>query len=157
VGDKFEWKDLGKFWDTLIATASERDNQKRKFKSSRYYNEKSHFIGLCGEMTYSIITGLKPDLTLRLLGDGGLDFPDTDVKATEYWKDPYLKENPDAAFVARFYVLVAIDTIQKRGRVCGWASRTDVQNAPLKNWGQGPRRSLHESCLRKTTKDDLRG
>lgn len=84
---------------------------------------------------------MEPDFALRRDGDGGSDFPDTDVKATKYWDDPWLKV-PVGTVKVSTYVLVGIDVPRKRGYVARIFSAREVRSAPVKDWGYGPMLSL---------------
>lgn len=143
------WVDLAPYWKKLEFAASLRDAQKKAYASSRYWNGRSHFIGLCGEMVYGIVTGQEPDLTLRQLGDGGSDFPGVDVKTTVYWQNPCLLVRPeDLRHVAtKTYALVALDEGRRRGRLVAEVDRLTVAQAPLKDWGNGPMLSLDEKRM----------
>lgn len=140
------WVDLAPRWDEIRAYAEQRDKQKRGYRSSRYWNKESHFLGLLGELVYGISIGMEPDFTLRRGGDGGSDFPDTDVKATKYWTDPWLKVPVDSTMVGT-YALVGIDVEQRRGYVAGVFSRKEVRAALIKDWGYGPMFSLDAAPL----------
>jgi len=136
-----DWFDLAPYWDELKAIADGRDRQKSGYSSSRYWNRESHFHGLLGEQVYGASIGMEPDKTLRALGDGGIDFPDTDVKTSTFWNDPWLKVPPTDKPVGK-YPLVALDIKGKRGYVACIFYRPEVGSAPLKDWGHGPMLSL---------------
>jgi hypothetical protein len=75
------------------------------------------------------------------------------VKATKYWRNPYLLWTEGQPLKASSYVLVAIDVEKRRGRVVGYASRSMVASARLKDFGHGPRRMLYSGEL--ITADEL--
>jgi hypothetical protein len=84
----FPWVDLSPFFDALAEVAAARDQQKRNFASSRYWNDNSHLHGLLGEQVISCLTGEPLNIELLLLGDNHRDIRDLDVKAATNWADP---------------------------------------------------------------------
>lgn len=144
-----QWVDLKPHWDALRKAADDRHNQKRKFKSSRYWNADSHFLGLLAEQVYATVTKQKVNLELIIQGDDGFDFPDTDVKGCKYWNDPWLKHPINRDLPVGKYVLVGLDVKKQRGYVVGWASKEDISQAEIVDWGYGSQRSIHWKNLRK--------
>ena len=136
-----EWMDLEPYMEDLIEASTSREVQKRGYRSTKQWAASStHLLGLMGEKVYGLTIGLDPDLELRVWGDDGWDFPGTDVKASTYWRDPWLKVvDPDPSIV---YVLVGLDMRRHRGYVAGIYSGPDVKAAPLRDWGNGPAHSL---------------
>lgn len=139
------WIDLSKVWQRLYDVAEERDKQKHNFASSRYWNQESHFHGLLAEYVYAVESKQEMNLELLIQGDGGKDFPETDVKGCTYWQDPWLKHPLRKPLVANRYVLVGLDIPRKRGYVVGIASKQQVKNAKVIDWGHGPQYSLRIS------------
>lgn len=141
------WWDLSPFWGELFALGKGRDTQKEELASTRNYSsESTHFMGLLAEKTFSLETGIDIDTVLRYEGDGGKDFEYDgirfDVKGTQYYSKPHLKEKPDTKHWADCYVLVGINLLAKQGRVFGWETKKMMQQAPFRNYGHGPQRSL---------------
>ena len=141
------WWDLAPFWAELFALGKGRDTQKKDLSSTRNYSaESTHFMGLLAEKTVSLETGIDVDTVLRYEGDGGKDFEHDgirfDIKGTLYYRAPHLKQNKNPKHWADCYVLVGINLLAKQTRVFGWETRELVQQAPLVNYGYGPRYSL---------------
>lgn len=141
------WIDLTSIWETLRAVAKKRDDQKRKFATSRYLNPDSHFHGLLAEHIFGLETGQNINLELLIEGDGGQDFPGTDVKGATYWTNPSLILFTDDALRANKYALVALDIEGKRGYLVGYATREEVQKAEIRDFGYGPRLSISADKL----------
>lgn len=154
------WWDLSPYWDDLKKLGDERDKQKLHYASTCNWSRYStHFIGLLGEKVISLITGLPMDLFLRALGDGGRDFKYNskiyEIRATQYFNDPHLKQKPDARFWVDFYIAIGIDIDGMRGRVAGWATQEDVRRAQFRNYGHGDMLTLTTRNLRKGLPPDL--
>ncbi|NAL77289.1 hypothetical protein DYY65_03430 [Nitrososphaera sp. AFS] len=139
---------MSPYWNVLEAASELRDNQKRGFASSRYWNDKGHFIGLLGEMVYAIKTGQEINLDLIIYGDGGIDFRDVDVKSSPYWRSPYLLIPVGKPMRVNNYVLVGIDIPNKRGYIIGWATKEDILVAERVNFGYGESYRLTSNQLR---------
>ena len=135
----YEWLDVPD-WAMLEARANDRDEQKRGYESSHYYNERSHLAGLAGEAVYGVLTDQTPDYTLRAGGDDGADFPDgVDVKASTYLSNPDLITNMVYKRWAQWYALVAVDMHQRRGAFLGYASLLDVRTSTPRDYKHGLR------------------
>lgn len=154
------WWDLAPFWSELKEIGDRRDQQKAQYASTCNWSTYStHFLGLLGEKIVSLETGLLMDLALRAAGDGGRDFRYNgklyEIKATQYFNDPHLKQKPDAKFWVDCYISVGIDTHNKRGRVAGWATQGDVRAARLSNYGYGDMLTIMSRDLRKGMPPEL--
>ena len=148
------WWNISRFWDRLKIIAEQRDKQKLHYKSTKNWSsQSSHFLGLLGEMAFSLETGIKIDLLLRAEGDGGLDFNYDgkfyDVKGTQYWKDPHLKQYPNPKKWCDYYVLAGIRTNEHLVKIFGWTSKENLQKAHLVDYGYGNQRSIPYSELNK--------
>jgi hypothetical protein len=89
ICDKKGWYDLSSYWSWLTEISEKIHDQKDGFKSTRAWNNKSHFIGNCGEFTITLATGIMFDFTLRIEGQGNIpDFYETEVKCSTYYTDP---------------------------------------------------------------------
>jgi hypothetical protein len=143
--DLHEWYDLLPVWRKATEAAAQRDGQKRGFASSRYWNQESHFLGLLGEYVYGHVSRQEVNLTLDVTGDGGLDFPGIDVKATRYYTKPYLKHPATSNRWPPFFVLVAINVDARLGRYCGHIAGHALQkHGTLRDFGHGPQRTMDE-------------
>lgn len=141
--------DLSPYWDYLKWLATQRDKQKSEFQSSQYWNRSAHFIGLVGEFTFSLESGLPLDGSLRIDGDGGVDFlGGIQVKASTNAQDPTLKEmtDPKGGWSA-YYVLVKVDLDRRWTRYLGWCLGSTLKNGNLENYGLGHRRVLRPGQL----------
>ena len=151
------WITLIPYWQHLYDVAMQRETQKKDFPTPFKWDKfPPHFIGLCGEKIFSLEFGLPMNEELIKTGDGGYDFivnnKKINVKTTIYWHDPHLKEMTDPKWWADYYFLVALDTQRKKGRLCGWASQKELQNATVKDYGYGSRltidyKDLHTGTL----------
>ena len=137
------WISLAPYWDGLKAIAQRRNQQKRRYGSSRYWTEDTHFVGLCGEKVYGILTEQPIDEELKARGDGGVDFPGSvDIKGVPFWSDPWLKIPQADGFKAHWYGLVGLHLAHQCGYYIGMVRRSVIAKAPLKDWGHGPSYSL---------------
>ena len=140
--------DVAPFWNYLQHLAKLRDQQKREFQSSRYWNRASHFIGLVGEFVFSLESGLPLDSSLKINGDGGVDFPGgIQVKTSTNLKDPTLKELIEPKDWSAYYVLVKVDPTRKWAKYLGWCLGGTLKNGEIENYGLGQRRVLRPTQL----------
>lgn len=140
-----DWINMSGIWASAHKLADDRHNQKRAFSSSRYWNTDSHFYGLIGEILIHGLTGAPIDLELRIEGDDGFDFYDTDVKAATFYSDPHLKHPINAKYWSPFFILVAVK--ERQARYVGWTDTATLREATVRDYGYGPQRSLLESEL----------
>lgn len=142
--------DLSPYWERLRILAEQRYEQKDGFSSSRYWNQDSHFLGLCGELLYALATRQKIDTELRITGDGGTDFPGgVDVKTCRFETDAYLKAPVGTKRWPDIFVLCYVDKEQRRGRILGWAWSDDLwATGEIRDFGYGPTYTLHQDRLR---------
>lgn len=148
------WIDLACVWDDLISIGSKRDNQKSSYKSSKNWSRYStHALGAIGEMCFSIVTGCIINADTLPEGDGNIDFiingKSVDVKSTQYWRDPDLKQYPFPKKWADIYVLCGIDIDRKRAKIFGWASKDQVMSAKKTDYGYGEQFSIKHHELNK--------
>ena len=146
------WIDLNEVWDFLKTHAQKRDSQKRNYKSTKNWSKYStHFIGLLSEYVFGKTYGYEVNLDLLQAGDKGFDFNTPygkiDVKGTQYYKDPILKQYPKPKHWSDRYYLVGIDVNNKKGKVFGWASRDQMMKAKKIDYGYGPQLSIHYKDL----------
>ena len=108
----------------------------------------SHFQGLVAEYLVGHILGIKVNEEVLKAGDGKMDFPNIDVKASSYWREPHLRVFPeDTKRQDINFVLVAIDLKGMRARVCGWASPAMLAHGHVIDYGYGTRYVLYEDEL----------
>lgn len=149
------WFDLKENWEELQSIAASRDAQKKDYKSTKNwsYGNSTHFLGLAAEATFSCYTGIEFDRRLTNVGDPGYDFiingKTIDVKGTQYFNDPHLKQYPTPKIWVDYYVLVGIDIAGKRAKICGYATKEEMQNAELRSYGYGPQRVIECKNLHK--------
>jgi hypothetical protein len=150
------WIDLVPWWERITTEAHRRQAQKRGFKSGRHWNADTDFVGLCGEVVFAVQNGLEVDWSLRLDGDGGVDFivdgETVNVKATPYWRDPYLKApKGDNLTAADWYALTPVDLPGQRGYYVARVRRRTLEDAPVRTWGDRniPTRSLSAADVRR--------
>jgi single-strand DNA-binding protein len=142
------WVDLSGVWGRITERASERNAQKVPYASSRYWHRDTHFVGLCGEWCYAVISGQVVDERLLAEGDGGSDFGPVDVKTTTYWREPWLREFTKTRHPPLYYALVAVDLERRRARYVGYADRELVTTAPIEDLRHGWRFVLRGDQLR---------
>jgi len=140
--------DLSPYRRVITALAEARENQKGDFESTRNWADGStHFLGLTGELTVSLESGVPMDTDLLIKGDGGTDFviegQRCDVKTSTYWEDPHLKLTPDVERRADIYILVAVNE-DLQSRICGWATAGEIDKAELVDYGRGAIHSIRE-------------
>lgn len=150
-----DWINLSFVWADLELIAKRRDEQKKNYSSTKNWSNgnSTHFLGVVAECAFSIYSGLDFDENLNVLGDPGYDFvingKTIDVKGTQYFHDPHLKQYPNPKTWVDIYVLVGIDIAQKRAKIFGWATKEEMQGATLKDYGYGPQRVIECSKLHK--------
>jgi len=67
--------DLSPYKGVITALAEARENQKGGFESTRNWADGStHFLGLAGELTVCLESGVPMDTDLLIEGDGGDGF-----------------------------------------------------------------------------------
>jgi hypothetical protein len=142
--------DMLPVWWALARVGRARDAQKRDFGTDQNWKEDaSHLIGVVSETVIWLETGLAPDYSLKVQGDGGVDFEFDgvvyDVKGATNMEDPHLKElilqnrHPDV------YLLVHVPTEGKvpmyTGRLVGWATTQQLCHAScdIHEWEGEPR------------------
>jgi hypothetical protein len=148
--------DLTPYWDGIVETAQSRKSQKNSYLSTKQWarDESTHLIGLCGEATFAVVTGLLIDGDLLINGDPGYDFEyfdngvrvTFDIKSSPYPK-PHLLEFVNKELKADYYVLVTIDLKNKQGKILGWVSKEQFLKAEVRDFGRGPRLSFNLSEL----------
>ncbi len=148
------WWDVSSFWNKLEELGKQRDKQKSYYASTKNWSSHStHFLGLISELTFSLETGIMLDKILRSQGDMGFDFchdgKNFDIKGTQYWQDPHLKQYPKPKSWCDYYLLAGIKLNVKQAKIFGWASKEEIQNAKLVNYGYGPQRSISYDELHK--------
>lgn len=149
------WINLTFIWGDLERIAAQRDAQKQNYKSTKNWSagNSTHFLGLVAEAAFSVYSGMDFDESLNAEGDPGYDFivdgKTIDVKGTQYFNDPHLKQYPNPKTWADYYVLVGIDIAQKRAKIFGHATKEEMQNASLRDYGYGPQRVIGCSELHK--------
>lgn len=112
--------------------------QRHEIKKGRSYYKQlgdiefnPHLLGLLGELTFSIITGLPIDEKLKRNGDGGVDFiyqgVPINVKTTR-WKSglPMLEFEKKYNNFDGVYVYIMVDEERKKGRIIGWIDRDEM-------------------------------
>lgn len=152
VGDG--WWNLSDFWKKLEEMGRQRDEQKKGYQSTKNWSSHStHFLGLVSEMAFSLETGIMLDKMLKPSGDAGCDFlhdgKEYDIKGTQYYNDPHLKQYPNPKKWCDYYLLAGIKIYNKQVKIFGWASREEIQEAKLVNYGYGVQRSITYQELHK--------
>jgi hypothetical protein len=150
-----DWHNLKPFWSLAQFVGAERHGQKQTFRTTQQWHSDSHFVGILGEIVVALEFGIAVDFELRIGGDGGHDFAGLDIKTSNFWRDPYLKQSPNAKHWPSWFGLVALDLDMRRGRLCGLASQDMVRQAPLKDWSHGPMHSLAADDLVTTVPVDI--
>jgi hypothetical protein len=114
-----------------------------------------NFRGDVAEAVYSLTTGLAMNESVRRGGFKGDDFPDgIDVKHTCFLHESTClivePDLPPENRPKRGYALVALYFGEDgviRGVVLGWASNEMVEFAPRRDYGYGPKPSIHHTEL----------
>lgn len=148
------WWNLERFWGKLEKLAQQRDKQKSRYHSTKNWSKHStHFLGMIAEMTFSLETGVMLDKMLRAEGDSGFDFihddKEYDIKGTQYWEAPHLKQYPNPKKWCDYYLLAGIKVGEKQAKIFGYASKEKLQTAQLIDYGYGNQRSLKSHELDK--------
>jgi hypothetical protein len=146
------WMDLSCIWEDLHDIGKCRDAKKSSYKSTKNWSRYStHFLGAVGELCFSISANTPANLEDIAEGDGNCDFllhgSKIDIKSTQYWKNPDLKQYPNPKKWVDYYILCGVDVDKKRAKIFGWASRDQIMNAPKKDYGYGMQCSLNHSVL----------
>ena len=141
--------DLLVHWPTIVRRAKARTEARRA--QGNYVEphsgdvEKADLLGVAGEFGYSLATNQAQDEST--LVDLGFDAPDgTNVKAVE---DPAhrLVVTPGKLGKATRFALVCVSVAEKAAWVIGTATREQVEAAPLKDLGHGPRHVIEQDEL----------
>lgn len=132
--------------------AARREQQKRGYASTRGWASggNTHLPGLVGELVFGRVIGKEPDWELRAAGDDGTDFDGVDVKCSTFLPDPDLKmPQGDLRKKKRspFYALVVWNQEAGTAAYAGWATRAEVEAAPVKDYGYGPTVALNWRVL----------
>lgn len=128
-------------WAKIQARAAGNDIESAKASNTRVWNPDHNLIGAFAEWVYAKDFHLPWNESTKL-GDGGEDFPGVDVKGTSHHENPWLKRFATDPLKAPFYALVAVNLDRCEGRYVGWATRSELQLAELKDYGHGPTRTL---------------
>lgn len=149
-----------KTWAELKAFADAIDEDKKDSSSSHRYGENTMWAGAVAERVFSVTYGLLMNMNVYAKrGDSGIDFilpssETVDVKGTK-WTDcssygPHLLQhlNVPRSKKADIYVLGSADLENQRGRLIGWATRGELDIAPIDDYHYGPRRGIHWESLR---------
>jgi len=160
----YGWWDLS--GDTIgrAMKAAERMTQRASKSSYRDVegidSTRAHFIGNCGEAVFARACGLpEPDFMRKATGktDGGEDFKNIDVKTTSNIRTPELRVWTDKQrgskytrpAKVRWFVLIVYDEQQHRGRIGGYATRSEIFAAPIKIIGKHTAHYIPEARLHK--------
>ncbi len=135
--------DLSEIWDSAVKVAEER-NTKGDY---RVFSKDQQLVGILGEYTFSLITGVPLDIRLLVGNDDGFDFPSVNVKASEEGKARYLIEYTDKVFNG-WYAFVCVNLEGRYGYVKGVIRSTAFkEKCEIKDFGFGDRLALHLSNL----------
>lgn len=162
-------------WSMVSKVGRLRDEQKIGFTSTDDAADgASHKIGLLAETVIYLETGLLPDYSLKVQGDGGVDFNWSsrvyDIKGSRNHDDPHLKQYLSSGLPKGFkhpdvYILVHTPSTRDnvkvplyKGRVVGWATPKQLMRESYKlhrengekveeNYGRGRRVYLTEANL----------
>lgn len=153
--DLHDWRkliDLSPKSKTISSFAEKRENQKRRYRTSRQWSKQAtNLTGLKGEFAFSFCTGIPVDTGLHLRGDWGADFIyegiSYDIKSTiSKSPDPALLEMPQKKLSSHVYVLIRIN--EWDAKILGWATKRQMRHSQKRDFGKGERLSIHESELR---------
>jgi hypothetical protein len=142
------WWDASRHWDKLKEIARQRDSQKSSYRSTKNWSagNSTHFLGLVAEYAFSLETSIMLDLSLNTVGDPGYDFLHQgrtfDVKGTQYYLEPHLKQYPHPKTWVDFYMLAGINMEQRRVRIFGYATKEEMKSATMHDYGYGPQRVI---------------
>jgi hypothetical protein len=119
-----------------------RESKKGNLNHNSYLNSGSHLIGALAEVIVGEVLGLAPSLSDVI--DNGFDFVladgrTVDTKAATYYKSPDIKVPVTTTKWADLYILVSLNTDRMLGRVEGYATKEEVQRAPVKTYGTDSR------------------
>lgn len=134
-------------WQSLSARARELQATAHERPQERVWNKAFLIIGLIGEWHFARLLGVPFDV--GKLYDGGRDFGDVDVKSVPYFDRPLLNRLVADPFKAKRYALCAVDVPSRRVRYVGWATREELQAAPVFDYRFGDTHTLDERSLRR--------
>lgn len=131
--------------ETLAACRVAADERDRiagiVYPNDRNFTTDRHLLGFIGEALVAAEAGLVYDPADKPIYDGGCDFPQTDVKATVP-RGRFLMRLVAQPLRADFYVLVIVDVSRRRAAVAGYATRREVEAAPVHEFGFGATRCI---------------
>lgn len=152
-------------WNDIKAQADLVIEEKPYLRDRNNWNDNALFHGWIGEWVVGEAAGMEPNLELlgKGKGDGGMDFPNTQVK-TSLTRHPVTGEertaklmlSPDEKRTAKYFVLVALDVFAKSAWLCGWTTRKKLLAADERNFGYGVRRYMETYELREGLPPHLR-
>jgi hypothetical protein len=107
--------------------------------ASRKFSEHSEQIGMAGEYAFAHLTGLFPDVSLKLHGDGGADFTialrhTVDIKTAV---KPYYLIHEAGRVTASIYVLAEYTGEIMPAKFIGWEWGSVLKAAPVRDFGYG--------------------
>jgi hypothetical protein len=117
---------------------------KANYKSTNKLSDNPHYLGKLGEAVFSKLFDLPVNFDIHHEGDNGYDFTlgnlTVDIKTTQYWRYPELKEFPNKKLVADIYVLASVNLDDGWGEVCGFISRRKLEDiSPINYRNKGLR------------------
>jgi hypothetical protein len=124
----------------LEALRTARMELQRVAHTSRWWTRDPHLPGICGEWCHETISGVEMNRTSEIWHDHvGEDFPGLDVKATTWWRDPFLRVGDEQGMKAPIYMGMAVnlDSTPHMVKPLGYATRLMMKRAPLRQFGQG--------------------
>lgn len=139
-----------------VRQAADRIFRRKRTQEGGYWrhlrgNDNPYAMGFAGELAFALRYGTELDLRVldAPLGDGGRDCTvngrTVDVKASTY---DNLFMPAHHALRADFYVHAKMDEATLDGHLTGWATRADMEAAPIRRDLQAPARVIMAEHLR---------
>ncbi len=154
--------DLSREWDYCMEAAARLEphlKAKRKSSYADWCKDGNFAVSCPAEMAFGLYIGERPNFDLLTGGDGGYDFRSVrvDVKGTPYWSEPALLIPPHQkkkVVPGGRYVLVAVNSRMKVGRIFGFATGAEILAKPEGFWAATKQVTTYFSCK---SLHDIRG
>lgn len=126
-------------WPMIEQIGKQREEQKRKFQSSRLWRgeNSTHIIGIAGEVIAATVLHQQIDIELNIRGDNGSDlWGNIDVKTSSYWP-PILKHPVNSKHWPDYFCLVYFNEKKQHGCFIGMVTKDALKNGTIQQFGEG--------------------
>jgi hypothetical protein len=119
--------------------------------SQKVWNPDHDVIGCVGESLVGMLTGIRWTRLVHPAGDGGFDYPGTDVKSSSAFNvldETRLLAHPvNSRWWAPYFAHVIVQSDFAVCRYTGWATSEMLRAGRTHDWGSGPSYVLNDRQL----------